>query len=250
MSQAGKTANQKWLAAALKLTWFRMNNGRLPSSSRVQAIADCMNLFSAMEKFGHMAVGGTYGNEQGAPDPHSTLWLAALATVLRESRLQAIPDLTESAVNFFGDHAALIEFFWTPAGCRMPCARAKAPSAMALKPNWTEDSWWRSKLGGVSAVALLKPQDKEVIALTGAAQEGLEVDIVTRANKRLVKLVLPINKWTNADGGFTAAFTTQTPLNDPCAWLTVDASGEITASGRQLGEFTPPEGVPEVIGAP
>src|SRR5262249_34317478 len=159
----------------------------------------------AMAENGHQAVGPTFGCEEGAPDPHSELWLAALATVLREARLQKLSDLLDAAIGYFADHVAMIRPFWTPAGVRIPCARQKAIGNQPLRPNWVVDSLAYAAILGLSTQGLGKVNNDEVGLKILQDSSSLFSQIAQRSKAATLKLAVPVRQWRNDDGSFVGA---------------------------------------------
>jgi hypothetical protein len=209
-------------------------------------VAQTRDLFTAMATCGHQAVGMTFGCEEGAPDPHSELWMGAMATILREARLHGIGDILDAAVGYFADHVAMIQAFWTPAGVRMPCARAKVVGNQPLRPTWSIDSLAYATLLGLDTTGLAKPNLKTIKILQDSA--ALFPQIVEKSKTTKLKLAVPIRRWARPEGGFVAAFTEDVPMNDRCSWMVVDASGTILDAANTLGSFTAPAGDPLVFG--
>jgi hypothetical protein len=245
LTPQAKTPNQRALAAALALAWAPRNQPPLVSLDT--AVAQTRDLFRAMAINGHQAVGQNYGCEEGAPDPHSALWLGALATILREARRQGIADLLDAALGYFADHLAMNRAFWTPAGIRMPCARAKVVGNQPLRPNWTVDSAAYAMICGLPTTGLGRPDPAPLRVLQDSAT--LFPTILGRSQTTVLKLAVPIRRWPRAEGGFLAAMVEDVPMNDRCSWLIVDANGTILDAGNTLGTFQAPAGDPVVIGA-
>lgn len=246
MTPGGKTPNQRALACAIALAWARLNHGHPPPMTQAQAVGQTRDLFQAMAVNGHQAVGPTFGCEEGAPDPHSTLWMAALTMILREARLQKIGDLLNDALGYFADHVAMCRAFWTPSGLRMPCARAKVVGSQPLRPNWGVDSSFYATLNGLSKKGLEKPDPLTPKILADSA--ALFPQIVERSHTTVLKLAVPIRRWPRSGGGFVAAMVKDVPMNDRCSWLTVDGDGTILDADNNLGSLKVPAGEPVVIG--
>lgn len=249
LSPAGKTPNQRALSCALALAWAHRRLAPLVSFD--DAIVEVRDLFQAMATYGHQAVGTSYGCEEGAPDPHSALWLGAMATLLREARRQGIPDVIDLCVGYFADHVAMGRAFWTPAGIRMPCSRAKALPGQALRPAWTVDSVAYAMIGGqqvATANATLGKADLDPLKVL-ADSSALFPQILARSMTASLKLAVPIRRWPRAGGGFIAAMVEDQPMNDRMSWLIVDEKGSILATSNTLGDFEVPASDPIVIGA-
>jgi hypothetical protein len=246
MTPEGKTPNQRALACAIALAWARQSHGQPPPMSQKDAVAQTRDLFQDMATFGHQAVGPNRRCEEGAPDPHAALWMAALTTILREARLQKIGELLEDALGYFADHVALCRAFWTPAGVRMPCARAKVVGDQPLRPNWGVDSSAYATINGLPKRGLEKPDPLTPKILQDSA--ALFPQIVERSQKTALKLGVPIRRWRRADGGFVAAMVEDVPMVDRCSWLIVDGDGTILDADDNLGSLTVPAGAPLVIG--
>jgi hypothetical protein len=191
-------------------------------------------------------VNPTFGCEQGAPDPHSELWMGAMATILREARLQKLGDLLDAAIGYFADHVAMVRPFFTPAGIRIPCARAKAPGNLPLRPNWTVDSLAYATLLGLPASGLGKADKRTIKILQDSS--SLFPQIVARSKTTTLKLAVPIRQWRHQNGSFSAAFVEDVPMNDRCSWLVVDAAGTIQNAANTLSSFTIPAEKPAVFG--
>jgi hypothetical protein len=245
LSPGAKTPNQRALACALALAWAPRNQP--PLVSLETAMAQTRDLFQAMANNGHQAVGMTFGCEEGAPDPHSALWMSALATILREARRQGIADLLDAALGYFADHLAMGRAFWTPAGIRMPCARAKAVGGQPLRPNWTVDSVAYATVSGLPTAGLGNPDPVPLAILEDSS--ALFPTILERSQTTVLKLAVPIRRWPRAEGGFLAAMVEDVPMNDRLSWLIVDADGTILGADKTLGTFEVPAGDPVVIGA-
>jgi hypothetical protein len=246
MDPKGKTPNQRALACAIALSWARQSQGRPPAMTLQTAAAQTRDLFRAMDNCGHQAVSMTFGCEEGAPDPHSELWMGAMATILREARLQGPADILDAAIGYFADHVAMIRAFWTPAGVRMPCARAKVKPGQELRPNWSVDSRAYASILGLPTAGLAKAASQSLPILQDSA--SLFPQIAERSKTTALKLAVPIRQWKDQEGGFVAAFVQAVPLNDPCAVLSVDPSGTILDAAKTLDGFTPPAGDPVVFG--
>ncbi|HEX3526280.1 MAG TPA: hypothetical protein VH988_04365 [Thermoanaerobaculia bacterium] len=249
-----KTPNQRALACAIALSWARQSNGQPPPMTKATAVAQTNSLFADMASFGHQTVGLPHGCEEGAPDPHSELWLGAMATILRESLLQNIPDLSNSAIGYFADHVAMIRPFWTELGERIPCARAKPVPGQPLLPNWTVDSIAFANILGKPTAGLPHAVSRAlpILLACNSGFPGTFDAIATASNSTTLKLAVPIRLWTNGDGSFTAAFAAEqfasVQLFEPCAWLSVDPSGTIRQAAKDLSDFTPPNGNPVIVG--
>ena len=246
MTPGGKTPNQRALACAIALAWARASHGQPPPMTQAQAVAQTRDLFQVMAANGHQAVGPTYGCEEGAPEPHSTLWMGALTTILREARLQKIGEILDDALGYFADHVAMCRAFWTPSGLRMPCARAKPVKGQPLRPNWGVDSSAYATINGLPKKGLDKPDPLTPRILLDSA--ALFPQILERSQTTVLKLAVPIRRWPRAGGGFVAAMVEDVPMNDRCSWLTVDGDGTILDADDNLGSFTAPAGEPVVIG--
>jgi stage V sporulation protein SpoVS len=243
-SAGSKTPNQRALACAIALAWAPRDEP--PPVGKDTAVAMTRNLFQAMAINGHQAVGPTFGCEEGAPDPHSALWLGAMATILREARQQGIAEILEAALDYFADHVAMGRAFWTPAGIRMPCGRAKVKGTQALRPNWTVDSVAYANICGLPTTGLGKPDPAPLKILQDSA--SLFPIILERSKTTALKLAVPIRRWPRAEGGFIAAMVKDVPMNDRCSWVIVDATGTILGAANTLDSFVVPEGEPVVIG--
>lgn len=246
MTPGGKTPNQRAMACAIALAWARQSHGQPPPMTQEEAVADTRSLFQAMAANGHQAVGATYGCEEGAPDPHAALWMAALTTILREARLQKIGEILEDALGYFADHVAMCRAFWTPSGLRMPCARAKPVQGKPLRPNWGVDSSAYATINGLPKKGLEKPDPLTPKILEDSA--ALFPQIVQRSQTTVLKLAVPIRRWPRPGGGFVAAMVEDVPMNDRCSWLIVDGDGTILDADGTLGTLTVPAGEPVVIG--
>jgi hypothetical protein len=242
---AGKTPNQHALACAVGLAWSRLGPPRgAKSFSAGQAQAQTLALFQAMRAVGHQAVAPDYGCEQGCPDPHAGLWMGALATILREARLQELDEILRDAVGYFADHFALCSAFWTPAGVRTPCARAKPVSGKPLRPNWSVDSMAYAVVHQLPTAGLAKPDALTIDILRDSA--SLFPQILRRQPE--LELFVPIRRWDRSAGGFVAALVRDVPMNDRLSWLVVDMHGGILDAGDTLDNLAPPAGSPVVVG--
>jgi len=242
---AGKTPNQHALACAVGLSWSRLGPPRGAGSfPPAQAQAQTLALFQVMRNVGHQAVGPDFGDEQGCPDPHAGLWMGAMATILREARLQKLDEIRRDAVGYFADHFALCAAFWTPAGVRMPCARAKPVAGKPLRPNWSVDSMAYAVVHELPTGGLAKPDALTIDILRDSAP--LFPEILGRQPE--LKLFVPIRRWNQSAGGFVAALVRDVPMNDRLSWLIVDLDGAILDAGNTLDTFTPPAGAPAILG--
>lgn len=231
LSPGGKTPNQRALACAIGLAWSRV--GKTGSADRDQAIAAARSLFHDMSLYGHQATApGGPGSESGAPSPHDELWMGAMATILREARLQGIPDLYAASVRYFAEHVAIARAFWTPAGVRMPGSRAKRVSGLPFAPSWPVDSAAYAMIAGLPTTGLLKPTRLTLDILRESAPAFPA--ILAAVQPANVLLRVPIRRWDLAAGGFLAAQTVEIPMNDRLAWIMVDAAGTILSASATL----------------
>lgn len=246
MDPGGKTPNQRWLALSIALTWSRFGRGRSPLISRAAAVAEVTTAFRGMRAVGHQAVATGYGCEQGCPDPHAGLWMGAMATIFREAHLLNEDDVLDDVVRYFADHVNMLGAFWTPAGPRLPCSRAAADPGQALRPNWTVDSWAYAMIHDLPVTGLGKPDGMTLGILRTCADHFPA--IVAMSKVQVLKLASPIRRWARPEGGFVAAFEQATPMNDPLAWIVVDATGAVLDAGRTLDGFTVPSGLFNLVG--
>lgn len=236
-----KTPNQRALACGLGLGAARLNPRLM---KRDTAIQQARALFLDMAMNGHMATGPAYGSEQGAPDPHAELWTAAMSTILREARLQVIADLQSSALGYWGDHVAMVREFWTPAGFRIACARAKNPAGMALVPNWTVDSRVYAEITGTPLPR--QPVAQDTIDILRDSR-SLWPEIQRRSSRANVKLAVPVLRWPRTGGGFIATLDHDVPMNDRLSWIVVDGAGAIMAASHTLDDFVRPATTPDLV---
>lgn len=242
---AGKTPNQHALACAVGLAWSRLGPPRGASSfAKPAAQAQTLALFQTMRDVGHEATGPDFGDEQGCPDPHSGLWMGAMTTILREARLQNLPEILADSIGYFADHLALCGAFWTPAGVRVPSARARPVAGKPLKPNWSVDSMAYAVVRKLPTAGLAKPDALTIDILRDSA--ALFPEILSR--QPALKLFVPVRRWSRPEGGFVAALDHDVPMNDRLSWLVVDGGGAILDAADTLDGFTPPAGAPRVIG--
>lgn len=230
MNPGNKTPNQTALAAAIKLVYTGD-----PSQAH--------NIFVWENNFGHQATGPDYRNEQGAPDPHSSLWIAAMGSILKCAIAQNREPLINSGVKYFARLLYMCKKFWTVRGMRVPCARAKT-----LNPNWADNSYLAYMIMGCDKRQIGNPTNRDIISIVSDCSS-----VFNRIRKEVqsctgVHFCVPVHKWDTSDGGFIAAFDHQTPMNDPMAWIVVNGSGDIVASGKTFDEsWIEPIGVPETI---
>jgi hypothetical protein len=248
------TPNQLWEALANSFIWSRVRGNRLPIISPDSARSQIVKYFNQMDESGHMSIGHGFGNEQMAPDPHSVLHASSHAAILYESLVQRVDAITTRAIDYHATHLNLCQSFMTKQGVRIPCARAKAPG-VKLSPFWTMDQYTYALIsrtrpigqlvtGGQTALSYLN------MAASLYAKRGLGdlFDVIVQRSKSVeVKLLLPIKKWDTIDGGFIAAFDHDEPLNDPLAWIVVNADGSIVSAHRSLEDFQAPDREPDLI---
>lgn len=251
MSPVNKTPNQRALAAAIALGWSRISKGvGNPPMQPKTAQAQVTDLFRAMALAGHQAVGASFGNEQGAPDPHASLWMAALGLITLESIKQGLTGIQALAIGYWADHVALIRSLWTPAGYRTPCARAWASTGLTgpIRPSWTADSVAYATILGMPTKGLGNVGPWPWVIDLLKASSALFPEIVTKAKTATPKLSIPVRRWATAGGGFTAALAQDVALNERCSWITVDAKGGISGADQSLSTLKLPTGAPEAIG--
>lgn len=240
-----KTPNQRALAAAIRYAWARIG---APADSPVAAL-QVRQLFAAMDSAGHQAVGAGYGAEGGCPDRHNELWLAALASILREARLQAHLDIRAAAMRYFADHVAMCRAFWTPQGVRIAGSRARADEGQPLLPSWTIDSWAYCMILGLPVAGLPRPDSGSLDILADCRQDFAA--IVRLAKGRNPKMAVAVLKWAIPGGGFLAALAEDVPMNDRLSWISVDAAGTITGASHTLADLpASPSGPGGVFGDP
>jgi hypothetical protein len=245
----GYSPNQRWLGYALKL-----------EVDPLAGVASCLALYDTMTKVGHQAVGSGYGNEQGAPDPHTSLWAAAHGYILWWAQQHRHSALLLAAIDYWADHLAMCREFMTPAGVRMPCARAiftlaKGQATTSPRPSWVVDSRLYGMITGMDDAAAIAKYGK--VAIGDPAHVALDlmracytffVDIRAKAATAQVRLGVPIRRWTLPDG-FDAAMVEDQPMNDRMSWIAVDKAGGILNSGNTLAvNFHEPAFAPDVIG--
>ncbi len=238
------TPNQRLLGIANGLAVSRRWPDLLDPETARQRARDFAGLQRA---YGHMCVGdaakpGQSVDESFAPEPHGYLWGASYAVWLREADRQGLPDLVQAAVEWWGDHLAGLAAFWTPAGPRLPCARA-----LSLPPEWVWDA-------RAYALMVLGEDGSQAEAAFGnvapPAQAAFDIlrqqcarscpAIRAQLQASTIELHTPRRRWDLPAGGFAAALAADSPLIDqPCGWLVVAAGGAVTASGRLLGDATP-----------
>lgn len=244
LSPGGKTPNQRALACAIGLAWARV--GKRPATDRDRAISAARSLFRDMALYGHQAVApGGPGSEAGAPAPHDELWMGAMATILRESRLQGIPDLYSSSVRYFADHVAIARAFWTPAGVRMPGSRAKRVAGLSFTPSWPIDSAAYAMIAGLPTTGLLKPTALTLDILRESAPAFPA--ILAAVQPASVLLRVPIRRWDLAAGGFLAAQVEELPMNDRLSWIMVDEAGTILGASATLADLPTVDREPDPI---
>lgn len=230
------TPNQYALACAIKLGLAPAKGG--PEADA--ALADVRTLLEGMRRWGWRAVGPNRQNEQGAPDPHSALWSTALAFILHELRLfRGAEDLLGMALAYFADHLAVCDAFWTPGGVRLPCARAKASVGQTLAPTWSVDSWIYAMLMGLPTKELGQPADHLPLDILLDCRElwPLIHGGLGPLDPKPTKLGIPIKLFRlHAEGGFVGAMVAEPEMNDPLAWIVVNAQGGIVATGRSLSD--------------
>jgi hypothetical protein len=245
------TPNQRALAAAISL-----------AVKDAQGVARCRSLFAAMAINGHQAVGPGPGNEQGAPDPHSGLWAAAMGMILWAAHQQGNVTLANSAIAYWRDHMALLGEFWTPLGARLPCARAiytlakNDPGATASPiPSWTLDSRLYAAIvlgqaGNTAKEAYgnISPPDQLPYDIMVACEQYWPA--IKQASLAL-RLGVPVRRWP-ASGGYLAAMTSDTPMNDRMSWCLVSDAGRIMQSSNTLANLPKPGawGAYTLVGAP
>lgn len=243
-----KTPNQKWLAAAIHLAGARLRPKDLDKHA---AYKQTVELFETMAKVGHQATGPNYGDEQGCPDPHSSLWAQAMWTILREGDLQMHGGIMDAALSYHAAHHAMCGAFWTPNGVRLPCSRAKHFPGQDLRPNWTLDSRIYSDLSGEPVITLkgAKP-DMDTVRLA-RAESALWPEIVRRSRRAATKLFVPLRKWytTSPDEhrGYLAALDHDVPMNDRLSWLVVDGAGNILGASNTMADLGMPDREPDLV---
>jgi hypothetical protein len=243
-----KTPNQKALAAAIRFAWARLIPGGIYPDGL--ACAQVRDLFAAMDHAGHQAVGAGYGAEGGCPDRHNELWMGALATILREARLQNVPDIRALAIRYFYDHVAMCRAFWTPAGVRIPGSRAKAFEGMPLRPSWVLDSRFYAEMTGAPTAGLPRLWAPDTMDILRDCREDWPA-IVRLSAGRNPLMAVAIHKWALPGGGFLAALEADVPMNDRLSWIAVDAAGTITGASHTLADLPPPPSGPSgVFGDP
>lgn len=244
LSPGGKTPNQRALACAIGLAWSRV--GKTGSADCDQAIAAARSLFHDMSLYGHQATAPSGpGSESGAPAPHDELWMGAMATILREARLQGIPDLYAASVRYFADHVAIARAFWTPAGVRMPGSRAKRVSGLPFAPSWPVDSAAYAMIAGLPTTGLLKPTRLTLDILRESAP--VFSAILAAVQPANVLLRVPIRRWDLASGGFLAAQVEEIPMNDRLAWIMVDGAGAILGASGTLADLPTVDREPDLV---
>lgn len=243
INPAKKTPNQQALAAAIYLSAARI---RPKDFDRGAAVRQTLDLFKAMADNGHQAVGQTYGDEQGCPDPHSALWAMALWTILREGDLQPGLEnvILEPALNYHANHMAMCSAFWTARGVRIPGSRAKCPPGMDLRPTWSLDSRIYADLSGEPLPK--EPCDWDTVRLA-RGESAQWKEIRRRARRSATKLVIPVRRWNLGNDGYIAALDHDVPMNDRLSWLQVDATGKIIGASNTLADFEAPARSPDLV---
>ena len=242
---AGKTPNQHAMACAIGLAWSRLGpQSGAGSFPKGKAQTQVLDLFHTMDDVGHEATEPDFGDEQGCPDPHSGLWMGAMTTILREARIQKLQEIRDRSIGYFADHFALCGAFWTPAGVRVPCSRAKPVAGKPLKPSWSVDSMAYAVVRKLPTGGLAKPDALTIDILRDSA--ALFPEILARQPE--LKLFVPVRRWSRPEGGFVAALDHDVPMNDRLSWLIVDGAGTILDAANTLDSFATPAGAPMVIG--
>lgn len=245
LSLVNKTPNQRACAIAIGLLWSVVN--KPPYITRQLAEAQARELYRAFRLFGHQAVGPTYGCEEGAPDPHSKIWLMARTSIIRAARDQGLSSILDLALDDLADQLWLASQFWTEGGIRTPCARAKAPDGMPLHPNWTVDSHAYAMVMGLDRTKLGVADPQPLTVLSKISDQFPELQKRVKATTA-VQLAVPIRIWRSENGGFHAAMTNDVPMNNRCSWVVTDKSGQTYVCGDSLDSFQAPDGIPTVIG--
>lgn len=229
---ARSTPNQLACAAALALGYFRDPR-------------PAMVLLDAMDEHGHQSTtAGGYGWEAGAPDPHSLIWLGAMACLLWQTspREQNLDTLHARVIKYFSDHMALCAAFWTLGGVRVPCSRAKTGDGKPLRPTWTVDSAVYGMITGADIRLSAKPGPDANVILDMLNSCRADFSPIVRGIKpSQVKLHIPIRRWdcadvdtADTDGGFTAALVRDEPANDRLSWLDVARDGTYHEASNAL----------------
>ena len=251
------TPNQRWLALSISLGRAYLTGDKIAIDA---AVAACLALYAQMAKFGHQAIGSGYGNEQCCPDPHWELWASAHAYILYVAMLLAHQQLASASTNYWANHVSACRAFMTPAGVRCPCARAiytlaKGAVTTDPKPSWVGASRLYAMMIGL-ADAAAKPKYGNLSSGMQIAYDIMETvqshrddvaQIVALSKTLPLKLWIPVRRWV-VDGLSTMAYSRAEPQNDPCMWMKVDITGEITASSNTLDNFQAPAGEPVIIG--
>jgi hypothetical protein len=243
-----KTPNQRMLAAALALL-TREKGGATPAEPVQQAL----DLFSLQGLYGHMALGRSYSIEQGAPFPHDELWMYPVLAILLFAQRNGNVPLLGAAQRWLGQHLALCAAFWTPAGVRMPCSRAKAAPGQRPDPEWPVDSFFLHNVGEGHPPGLASPGPR----VPGLLRQLISSDrsaIRIRSTEALL-LALPVRRWPGPGphGWSAAAFVADEPngMADPMGWVKVGANGQIVDAGQLVMEnWAPPTSKPLIIGLP
>jgi hypothetical protein len=252
---AGKTINQDFLAVALGLSTARLWPKLM---SRATAAKNAEDFFALQAEHGHQCRGtGFDADEQAAYDPHAELWGGGWAGGLREARLAKDPQLLAFYLGWGADHLAMIRPFWTPRGFRSPGARCLTPAGMPLRPS----AVWDSRLYALVALEIdgdaakakygnVSPPAQAALACLRDSS-SLFAEIEAESKTAHLKLAMPVRKWTQNDGGYVAAFASDSQaIDNPVARMIVSAAGEITDAERLLAGFVEPAGVPYLFGGP
>jgi len=236
------TPNQRALGVAIGLAWCRLVKmlGPTADAYRARSIA----FYRLLAECGHQAVTSAgYGDEQGAPAPHDALWWYWRATMLREARLQGLPELHALASQEAGEELALCAAFWTPAGVRQPGSRAKGAAGLPLRPVWATCSWAYALIAGIPTSGLDKPDQGAIAILKDCRSDFAAI----RAGAKLPKLHIPVRKWAFPDGSALAALDRDEPMNNRLSWVAVDAAGAITGASETLADLPAPDRAPDLV---
>lgn len=252
------TPNQRGLGIGNALAVSRI----LPASMVSSALAQghCYAFLDAQEENGHQAVGpessaapqgGKSVNEQMACTPHDWLWLGLATMMLAEADHQKLAALLARMIDWWAVHMRVVSEFWTPAGLRVPCARA-----LSLPPQWVADSRAYALIclsqDGVAADARygkVLPEAKDAFNLLRSCA-ALFPQIRARMATVPVKLQVPIRRWRTPSGLVAAFDHDSRAIDKPCAYISVSLPGIVTDSGAIVGKTLDVGGATDVIGGP